>query len=92
MIRHINKFNSESWEFLPWKKFWINLFRLQKRVYKAIRAGDTQKARSLQKLIIRVEVSVTTTPLPSETRRETFTSSGYSTYFPLSVGTSFSSL
>ncbi len=49
MIRHINKFNSESWEFLPWKKFQVNLFRLQKRVYKAVRAGDTRKARSLQK-------------------------------------------
>ena len=55
MIGHIEKnfFNSESWEFLPWKKFWVNLLRLQKRVYKAVRAGDMQKARSLQKLILR---------------------------------------
>ena len=53
MIRHINQFNSESWETLPWKKFQINLFRLQKRVYKAVRADDKQKARSLQKLILR---------------------------------------
>ena len=52
MIGHINKFNSESWEFLPWKKFQINLFRLQKRVWKAVRAGETPKARSLQKLIL----------------------------------------
>ncbi len=57
MIRHINKFNSESWEFLPWKKFQVNLFRLQKRVYKAIRAGDTRKARSLQKLILRSQAA-----------------------------------
>lgn len=57
MIRHINKFNSESWEFLPWKKFQVNLFRLQKRVYKAVRAGDTRKARSLQKLILRSQAA-----------------------------------
>ncbi len=53
MIRHTNKISSELWEFLPWKKFQVNLFRLQKRVYKAVRAGDRQKARSLQKLILR---------------------------------------
>ena len=57
MIRHTNKLSSESWEFLPWKKFQINLFRLQKRVYKAIRAGDKQKARSLQKLILRSQAA-----------------------------------
>ena len=53
MIGHTNKISSESWEMLPWKKFQINLFRLQKRVYKAIRAGDSNKVRSLQKLILR---------------------------------------
>lgn len=57
MIRHINKTNSESWEFLPWKKFWVNLIRLQKRVWKAVRAGDTRKARSLQKLILRSQAA-----------------------------------
>lgn len=53
MIRHIKKLNSESWRKLPWKKFRRNLFRLQKRVWKAVRAGDKRKARSLQKLILR---------------------------------------
>ncbi len=53
MIGHTNKISSESWEILPWKKFQMNLFRLQKRLYKAIRAGDSNKARSLQKLILR---------------------------------------
>lgn len=53
MIRHIDTVNSESWEFLPWKKFQKETFRLQKRVWKAVRAGDLQKARSLQKLILR---------------------------------------
>ena len=53
MIRHIGKLNSESWKNLPWKKFQKDLFRLQKRVWKAVRAGDMLKARSLQKLILR---------------------------------------
>ena len=53
MIRHIEQFNSESWKNLPWKKFQKDLFRLQRRVWKAVRAGDKAKARSLQKLIIR---------------------------------------
>lgn len=53
MIRHIQRLNSESWKNLPWKKFRKDLFRLQKRVYKAVRERDTAKARSLQKLIMR---------------------------------------
>ena len=57
MIGHINTINSESWEFLPWKKFSVNLLRLQKRVYKAVRAGDKRKARSLQKLILRSQAA-----------------------------------
>ncbi|WP_084555243.1 reverse transcriptase N-terminal domain-containing protein [[Phormidium ambiguum] IAM M-71] len=31
---------SEFWKKLPWKKFRRNLFRLQMRVYKAIRANE----------------------------------------------------
>jgi RNA-directed DNA polymerase len=57
MIRHIQKLNSESWKDLPWKKFYVNLFRLQKRVYKAVRAGDMRKARSLQKLILKSQAA-----------------------------------
>ncbi len=53
MIGHINKFNSESWQNLPWKQFRKDLFRLQKRTYKAVRESDTAKAQSLQKLIMR---------------------------------------
>jgi len=45
--------HSESWKQLPWKKFRKNLFRLQHRIWKAIRAGDTAKAKSLQKLVLR---------------------------------------
>ena len=53
MIGHSKKFTSESWKSLPWKKFRRNLFRLQIRVYKAVRAGNKRKARQLQKLILR---------------------------------------
>ncbi len=52
MVRHsVN--TSELWKSLPWKKFRRNLFRLQVRVYKAVRAGNKRKARQLQKLILR---------------------------------------
>ena len=44
---------SESWKNLPWKKFQKELFRLQKRVYKAIQVGDKRKATSLQRLILK---------------------------------------
>jgi retron-type reverse transcriptase len=43
----------ESWKTLAWKKFQKNLFRLQKRVYKAIQVGDKRKAMSLQRLILK---------------------------------------
>ena len=52
MIRHGDN-ASESWKTLPWKQFRRNLFRLQKRVYKAVQAGDKRKAMSLQKLILK---------------------------------------
>ncbi|MGI2904732.1 group II intron reverse transcriptase/maturase [Tolypothrix sp. VBCCA 56010] len=52
MIRHSHQ-ASELWKTLPWKKFRRNLFRLQKRVFKAIREGNKRKAMSLQKLILK---------------------------------------
>ena len=52
MIRHSND-ASESWKNLPWKQFRRNLFRLQKRVYKAVQVGDRRKAKSIQKLILK---------------------------------------
>ena len=52
MIRHSDN-ASESWKKIAWKKLRRNLFRLQVRVYKAIRAGDKRKAQSLQKLILK---------------------------------------
>ncbi|MCP2727436.1 group II intron reverse transcriptase/maturase [Limnofasciculus baicalensis] len=52
MIGHRIK-ASELWNKLPWKQYRRNLFRLQRRVYKAIRANDMRKAKSLQKLILK---------------------------------------
>nr|WP_205879073.1 reverse transcriptase N-terminal domain-containing protein [Leptolyngbya sp. BC1307] len=52
MVRH-SPSASELWQRLPWKKFRRALFRLQRRVFKAVRAGDRRKARSLQKLILK---------------------------------------
>jgi RNA-directed DNA polymerase len=52
MVRHSSN-ASELWKKLPWKKFRVNLFRLQKRVYKAVQVGHKRKARSLQKLILK---------------------------------------
>ncbi|MBV8885881.1 MAG: reverse transcriptase N-terminal domain-containing protein [Chroococcidiopsidaceae cyanobacterium CP_BM_RX_35] len=52
MIGHSSN-ASESWKKLPWKQFRRNLFRLQRRVYKAIQVGDRRKAMSLQKLILK---------------------------------------
>ena len=52
MIRH-SEYTSESWMNLNWKKFRKDLFRLQCRVFKAIRVGDKRKALSLQKLILK---------------------------------------
>jgi RNA-directed DNA polymerase len=56
MVGHSPK-ASELWKNTPWKKFRRNLFRLQVRVYKAIRAGDKRKAKSLQKLILKSEAA-----------------------------------
>ena len=52
MIGHSSN-TSESWKNLPWKKFRRELFRLQQRVFKAVRAGDKRKAQFLQKLILK---------------------------------------
>jgi retron-type reverse transcriptase len=53
MVRHKSINFSELWKKLPWKEFRQNLFRLQKRVWKAVREGNMVKARNLQKLILK---------------------------------------
>ena len=52
MVRHGDN-ASELWKNLPWKKFRRDLFRLQKRVFKAVSVGDKRKAKYLQKLILK---------------------------------------
>ena len=52
MIRHVRN-NSESWSSIPWKKFRKIIFRLQRRIYQAVQAGDMAKAKNLQKLLLR---------------------------------------
>jgi retron-type reverse transcriptase len=56
MVSHSLK-ASELWKNLNWKKFQKNLFRLQKRVFKAVQVGDKRKARSLQKLILKSQAA-----------------------------------
>ena len=49
----MNQFYSESWKAINWKKLQKTAFRLQRRIYKAVREGDMAKARKLQKLMLR---------------------------------------
>lgn len=53
MVRHEIKNFSELWKNIPWGKLRRNLFRLQARLYKAIREGDRVRAKNLQKLILK---------------------------------------
>ena len=52
-----HKLHSESWSKLPWKKFRRDLFRLQRRIYKAVRVGNLRKAKSLQKLVMKSQAA-----------------------------------
>ncbi|KAB8321114.1 RNA-dependent DNA polymerase [Tolypothrix campylonemoides VB511288] len=52
MVGH-SRNTSEPWTNLPWKKFRRDLFRLQRRVYKAVQVKDYRLAKSLQKLILK---------------------------------------
>ena len=51
MVRHSNA--SELWKNLDWKKLQKEVFRLQCRIYKAMRANDKRKVVSLQKLLLK---------------------------------------
>ncbi len=55
MVRRINSKTeySELWKKVKWTKLRKNLFRLQRRLFKAIQAGDKRRARNLQKLILK---------------------------------------
>ncbi|OZH53143.1 DNA polymerase [Hydrocoleum sp. CS-953] len=52
MLRHMNS-HSEDWSSVNWKKFQKNLFRLQKRIYKAMQNGDLRKVKNLQRLVLK---------------------------------------
>jgi len=45
--------HTEGWAILPWKQFERNVFRLQKRIYKATLRGDFKQVRNLQRLLLR---------------------------------------
>ena len=40
-----------EWKTMPWRKIEVRVFKLQRRIYQATIRGETQKARSLQKLL-----------------------------------------
>jgi RNA-directed DNA polymerase len=44
---------SEVWKSIPWKKFQRNVFRLQKRIYRAKLRGDVRTVHNLQRLLLR---------------------------------------
>jgi len=43
---------SDDWELANWKGFQKVLFRLQKRIFKAVRDGDKANARKLQNVVL----------------------------------------
>ena len=47
-----SKSYSDDWEQVDWKSLQKTLFRLQRRIFKAVREGDKAKARRLQRLLI----------------------------------------
>lgn len=53
MVRLTRELSRELWKKLPWKKFRRNLFRLQNRLYKAVRDNNLVLAKNLQKLILK---------------------------------------
>src|SRR6266851_4664608 len=44
---------SESWRKLPWRKFEQQVYRLQKRIFRASQHGNTRAVHTLQKLLMK---------------------------------------
>jgi RNA-directed DNA polymerase len=44
---------TEDWKTLPWKPYQRNVYRLQKRIYRAKRRGDVKRVHNLQRLLLR---------------------------------------
>ena len=42
-----------GWNMIPWKKIQRNVFKLQKRIYRASRRGDSRTVRTLQRLLMK---------------------------------------
>ncbi len=42
-----------EWKHLPWKRFEVQVFKLQKRIYRASRRGDVRTVHRLQRLLIK---------------------------------------
>ncbi|HJZ59266.1 MAG TPA: reverse transcriptase N-terminal domain-containing protein, partial [Gemmataceae bacterium] len=42
----------DGWETLPWSQIERDVFKLQKRIYRASTRGDTNAVRRLQKLLL----------------------------------------
>jgi len=41
---------TEDWATLPWEQFERNVYRLQRRIYRAARCGDRKRVHDLQQL------------------------------------------
>ena len=46
-----------TWKATAWKRCLRTVFRLQRRIWKAVREGSTRKARFLQKILIRLKAA-----------------------------------
>lgn len=42
-----------EWKCIPWRKLERNVFKLQKRIYRASKRGDVKTVRRLQKLLMK---------------------------------------
>ena len=48
-----SEMGSDEWVIINWKKIQKNVYRLQTRIFKAKRRGDTKQVRRLQKLLMK---------------------------------------
>lgn len=52
MTARTNESYADEWKKLPWKKFQMNLFRLQHRIYKAAKVNNINSVKRLQNLLL----------------------------------------
>ena len=46
-----------KWKDIPWRQLERNVYKLQKRIFKASRRGDVKLVRRLQKLLIKSQAA-----------------------------------